>query len=833
MIEPLTDSSYTPSSRSSSRPISPFSFPQGSPEESDSTVTMSTAGNEATTDGAPSTPIRAPEGPLDHVDALRAVALISVWFFHFDVPFFRGGYVGVDMFFTISGYVITRNMLSALQRQSFSFPRFYKRRFLRLFPAACTTVLTTTLLTYLFISPGDEKAGTIFKSGLASLTMSSNFYFNWQGISYFDTESFYLTPLLHFWSLSLEEQFYVVWAPLIGCIWAVCGRMVVMLHGGDRYISVTNQGTRVNVARVYVAMTCILAILGIGSFCLAHIKYSRDPNYVFYLLPARAFEFVIGGLVAIRNEIVDIRMRFRNPSPNGYSISYDSINQQANANSPIQASARSSNQAHTDRPSDDEHVDVDQPDEKDDEINDVHDLISIGSFLTLLLSFVFLPFAATPLQLVPTLLSTLMLLAFPNSVVCNILTLAPFLLRLGRASYSLYLVHWPVSVIIELILSAFNVPHVLIVSALLPLSYTLGMMLHKYIEVPFRNACSLRSVLVLALFGLLTALFTGYGAKTNGYQDRFPELGESGWRIGSPVKGMEFSDVQQDVSHMYSHGKDVYVKRVGDINSGSMSRYVFFGDSFTEHLTFALHNVGLRRKQFFELHYSPHCGFRPTAERSERTRAHGDESKYPYGCGDVHRVLWEHVNTFPNDNSSVLVIANFWQDHKQLHFILNQLQLELKKHGKTRFALFKEPPGISRSYRNYYPCADLHVIFYRMLTFWRKEGVLDGRKCLPASLTTKPHDIVAAELRFYGAFWFMYARNVPVFDLFKHLCIQHGKPLDFAFTCRPPAQIPDNPELVYDIGYKQDLLHLSPVGSDYVSEYVEHELYRGAVLNMG
>ena len=147
------------------------------------------------------------------LDGLRSIAIALVLLFHIWPKYFSFGYVGVDIFFVLSGYLITQIIHTKLQSDSFSFREFYRNRIRRIFPALIIVLLTTFLIGYLFLFPSElEQLGKHIKS-------SAFFYQNFRLIGetgYWD-EAAQLKPLLHFWSLSIEEQFYLFWPLLILC----------------------------------------------------------------------------------------------------------------------------------------------------------------------------------------------------------------------------------------------------------------------------------------------------------------------------------------------------------------------------------------------------------------------------------------------------------------------------------------------------------------------------------------------------------------------------------------------------------------------------------------
>lgn len=140
------------------------------------------------------------------IDVLRAIAVLAVVFYHMHIPFFSGGYIGVSIFFVISGYLITGIIKSKLESNSFSFLEFYENRIRRIFPALLVVILVVIIF-YPLVATVDDYfylmrtiKRTIF--GLSNIF----FYYN---TNYFDPESEQI-PLLHTWSLGVEEQFYFI-----------------------------------------------------------------------------------------------------------------------------------------------------------------------------------------------------------------------------------------------------------------------------------------------------------------------------------------------------------------------------------------------------------------------------------------------------------------------------------------------------------------------------------------------------------------------------------------------------------------------------------------------
>src|SRR5579864_350668 len=145
----------------------------------------------------------------EDIDWLRAIAVLAVVAFHFEAPVY-GGFVGVDIFFVISGYLITGIIQSELQSGGFSFAQFYERRVRRLLPALYAMVALTAIPSFHYLLTSER--AEFFRSVAAVVTFTSNFFF-WFQTGYFDHAAVE-KPLLHTWSLAVEEQFYLA-LPLI------------------------------------------------------------------------------------------------------------------------------------------------------------------------------------------------------------------------------------------------------------------------------------------------------------------------------------------------------------------------------------------------------------------------------------------------------------------------------------------------------------------------------------------------------------------------------------------------------------------------------------------
>ena len=201
------------------------------------------------------------------IDGLRAIAVLPVVLYHAGVPGFPGGFVGVDVFFVISGYLICGMIDGDLRAGSFSLGDFYKRRILRILPALFVMFLVTSVLAYLYCLPVElEDYARSLASAIGSV---SNLYFAGTA-GYFDAPA-EAKPLLHTWSLGVEEQFYLI-APLL--MWLLV-----------RFVP--------NRAKAVLAACAIL------SFAAAIAMSFRNATFLFYWTPFRAWELALGGLLSI------------------------------------------------------------------------------------------------------------------------------------------------------------------------------------------------------------------------------------------------------------------------------------------------------------------------------------------------------------------------------------------------------------------------------------------------------------------------------------------------------------------------------------------------------
>ena len=212
------------------------------------------------------------------VDGLRAVAVVPVILFHAGISAFGGGFVGVDVFFVISGYLITGIIAADMAQGRFTLGNFYQRRVRRILPALFVVMLASLAAGLILFLP--NQLASLSQSTLAALGFVSNIWL-WGQAGYFmgDARMF---PLLHTWSLSLEEQYYIFFPPLM---------MII---------------ARWKLPRLGI----ILALFGL-SFTLAAVGTYVKPSASFYLLPTRAWELMMGAAIALGavGAVTDARAR--------------------------------------------------------------------------------------------------------------------------------------------------------------------------------------------------------------------------------------------------------------------------------------------------------------------------------------------------------------------------------------------------------------------------------------------------------------------------------------------------------------------------------------------
>jgi peptidoglycan/LPS O-acetylase OafA/YrhL len=456
------------------------------------------------------------------IDGLRAVAVVAVLLYHLGAPGARGGFVGVDVFFVISGYLITKMIAGDLDRGTFGFGAFYARRARRLLPAMFVVIALTLGASFFVLGP--EPMASLGRSAVAATLGGSNVLF-WIESDYFDLAA-RQKPLLHTWSLGVEWQFYAVWPVVLAVTRAALpkhARAVPIVIGALGIASVA-----VDVAIARGVLTLPQGVDG--------------ATTVFYHMPFRVFELALGALIVWT------------PAPRT---------------------------------------------EAQRELSAALGLAMIGAAVVTFDGRGFFPAANA---LLPTVGAALVLWGGEARVVGAALR-SRTASYLGRISYSVYLVHWPLLVLTEYAL--FRPLRPVEAAGLGALSIALGAAMHHAVELPFHE----RKVLTRAPRLTLPALGVLAAALLVGVSARAAATGWP-WRLDADALALDPREDRTGVA------KDTLGRldcrgpcEFGDKKSAD--EILVVGDSHVEHYTKALRDLAGDRYHFF-LAYGPSCFFGAT-----------------------------------------------------------------------------------------------------------------------------------------------------------------------------------------------------------------------------
>nr|WP_244269125.1 MULTISPECIES: acyltransferase family protein [Mycobacterium] len=235
----------------------------------------------------PSGPTTGPQhtGFRPDIEGLRGVAVLAVVLYHCSSPGVGGGFVGVDVFFVISGFLITGLLWrEATTAGTVRLSRFYGARARRLLPASALVGVVTAIASAMLLSPLEVKP--VLLDGIASALYVGNYRFAREGVDYFHISKNTISPFQHYWSLGVEEQFYLVWpALIIATAWLV--RRARRRPSAARVMPS---------ARAYLL---VLALVGAVSFAFSLVATSEAPPVAFFSLHTRAWELAVGGIVTL------------------------------------------------------------------------------------------------------------------------------------------------------------------------------------------------------------------------------------------------------------------------------------------------------------------------------------------------------------------------------------------------------------------------------------------------------------------------------------------------------------------------------------------------------
>lgn len=217
-----------------------------------------------------------------HLDGLRSFAVYGVVLFHAGLGRFTGGFIGVDLFFVLSGYLVTQTLLRDIDGHGgVRFGRFYSRRFRRLLPASAFALLVTAVLYRSVAAPG--QAADALGSFQAAFLYVANWHFIRAASGYFGA-AVEGNPLLHFWSLAVEEQFYAVWPLVLAGLFAL--------------------GRRLRAGAPVVVVRAVIAAAGVGSLAWAFALQGEHPDRAYFGTDTRAYQLLAGALLALTPGIV-------------------------------------------------------------------------------------------------------------------------------------------------------------------------------------------------------------------------------------------------------------------------------------------------------------------------------------------------------------------------------------------------------------------------------------------------------------------------------------------------------------------------------------------------
>lgn len=222
------------------------------------------------------------------IQGLRAVAVLLVVLGHMGIPALAGGYIGVDVFFVISGFLITGLLVKeANQERGISFADFYARRARRILPAASVVLLSTLIAAFFLL--GNVRIGEIARETIWAALFAANWKFSSEGTDYFDS-SLPPSPLQHFWSLGVEEQFYLIWPALLFVVLFAMARRSMSRPGRFRHRPSRQR---------WLILVGVLSLIAGGSLFYSIVFTAAAPAGAYFSTLTRAWELAVGALLAV------------------------------------------------------------------------------------------------------------------------------------------------------------------------------------------------------------------------------------------------------------------------------------------------------------------------------------------------------------------------------------------------------------------------------------------------------------------------------------------------------------------------------------------------------
>ena len=549
------------------------------------------------------------------IDGLRAIAVFSVLLFHLHHNNLPGGFTGVDVFFVISGFLITNILHKEMRVGNFSILHFYERRARRILPALCVvTLIVFAVCFFLFFPPDFKDFG---QSTSATSLFMSNILF-WKESGYFALPSLQ-KPLLHTWSLAIEEQFYILFPILLWILVKFFTHTVSIL---------------------------IFVFFCVASFILSEYLVRFYPDAAFYLIPSRAWELGIGGLIALLQPQI---IAFLNKTPRTV----------------------------------------------------LETIPVLGALMIIYSLFAFNEYTAFPgiSALFPTIGTALIIIAGLEhgtyKPLLNQLISYKWFVIFGLISYSLYLIHWPLITFYKYYtLKELNFTAQLSVGSI---SILLAYLSWRFIEQPIR-AISISQKFILVTAGVSLAIMFVLGVTIhlfNGFPERFSV------QTNTYIKAQYSNNPLKETCNVPGFSKHVTLPdeeacTFGDLSSGNLYSVIVWGDSHADHIVPAISHI-LQESTGITARQITKGGCPPLIDVTrQKTRA----SPPMFGCTETNSKVLELIKQ--NGNINTVVLSARWTDYinnsylksstystltkehtiKNLLLGLERTLEELKKHNK-------------------------------------------------------------------------------------------------------------------------------------------------------